>query len=237
MEKIIFSGLESNYRDYLCTLQNGDETKGVPIYLKKEEKVFFVSDFILNDVKTFEKTAPQGLYRGGGVLDLVVEQGHVVIFDERKKWFRPVGGIARFYEGTNLVSTAIREFIEEIAVLTDNEETRLVPENHSKMVGKSIHNWGITVPSIRESGTIKVVHGFFNDVNKAFELLIRWDISEEKNLLILHSEDWFKGGQTGFIPFVLNNNGHLVGLFDGRHGFINFPITNFHPTLLQILNR
>jgi hypothetical protein len=104
MEKISFNELGQDYRDYLSSLAHGDETKGIPVYLKVNEKVLFVSDYVLNDVKSFEKTAPMGLYRGGGVLDLVVETGHVVTYDERKQWFRPVGGIARFSEGTNLVS-------------------------------------------------------------------------------------------------------------------------------------
>jgi len=239
MEKILVRDLEGSYQDYLGSLKNGDEDRGIPVYLKVENKVFFISDYSLNDNKLFEQTAPEGLYRGGGVLDLITDVGRVVIYDERKKqkWFRPIGGIARKSEGSNLVDTAIREFLEEIAVVTEDEQTRLIPKNNKKNVSTLISNWGFSVSCIREAGEIKVVHGFFNDVNKAYELLIRWDISGENNLHIFHSEAWHNGGQTGFVPFVLDHNGSLVGLYDGRHGYVPLPITRYHPTLTQLINR
>lgn len=237
MEKILVKDLKRSEQDYLASLKNGDESQGIPVYLKIENKVFFISDYILNDNKSFEKTAPAGLYRGGGVLDLITDVGRVVIYDERSHWFRPIGGIARFYEGTNLVDTAIREFLEEIAVTTGDEKTRLTPKNNQKRTLLTVNNWGFSTSAIREAGEIKVIKGFFNEDNKAFELLIRWDISSEKDLHLFHSEVWFAGGQTGFVPFVIDHKGNLIGLYDGRHGYVSLPVNKYHPTLAQLINR
>ena len=215
-----------------------DKNAAIPVYWHSgSDEVFFITDFILRDNKRFEKTAPAGLYRGGALLKLLTKQGQVVIYDERYKWLRLIGGIANFDEGENLARTAIREaIVEELAVLADSEKTRLVPKGMKSMItSKIIDSWRIEVPEIRETGYIRELTHFFNNTNKAFEQITEWDISNEDNLIIIHSEDWFKGGLTGFIPFVLDEDGFIVGLYDGRHGYVSMPIAKFHPTLGAVI--
>jgi hypothetical protein len=227
---------------YLRTLERETEISKlgktmIPVYYRDGENVYFIEDYILHNNKAFEKDAPAGLYRGGALLKLLTKEGQVVIYDERFKWLRLIGGIARFNEGDDLTKTAAREAIaEELAILADGEKVRLVPQGMSQMIkSTAIESWRIDVPEIRETGIIREVAHFFNDANKAFEIVIEWDISNEDNLIILHSEDWFKGGSTGFIPFVLDGDGITVGVYDGRHGYVPMPISNFHPTLTSVL--
>ncbi len=105
----------------------------------------------------------------------------------------------------------------------------------SSFVGLLIPGWDFTAERVEETGSISVVKYLFNDVNKAFELVVEWDISDWDGLTILHSEDWFKGGRSGFIPFVINDVGKIVGLYDGRHGFVSIPVETIHPTLNIVL--
>lgn len=241
MKEITLNELEPKFRDYLVKLdESTDPNKKaeIPVYVKIGEEAYFVTDYKLRDNKQFEKTAPPNLYRGGASLKLVTKEGQVVIYDERYRWLRLIGGIARFDEGSDLAETAIREaIIEELAVLADGEKVRLVPPQGMSQMIKStaIDSWRINVPEIRETGIITEITHFFNEANKAFELVVEWDISNENNLIILHSEEWFKGGSTGFIPFVINSEGDVVGMYDGRHGYVSLPISNLHPTLERVL--
>jgi hypothetical protein len=235
--RMVLEELPVVQQQYLLDLEastEADRKAAIPVYWCDESgEVFFITDFILRDNKRFEKTAPTGLYRGGALLRLLTREGQIVIYDERFKWLRLIGGIARFNEGEDLTKTAVREaIVEELAVLADGEKVRLVPQGMSQMIkSTAIESWRIDIPEIRETGIIREVTYLFNDANKAFEVIIEWDISGEKNLIILHSEDWFKGGSTGFIPFVLDEAGNMVGLYDGRHGYVPMPIGKFHPTL------
>jgi len=230
IKKIKMSDLPQDEQVYLNSL--GDGPTETPVYYNNGVDIFFVFDFILRDVKEFEKTSLDSLYRGGGLLKLTTKQGQVVIYDERYKWLRLVGGVARYHEGDNLIKTSIREgAIEELVILADDEQTRLVPKDMGHFVKPDIDSWNINVPDVREAGSISVVGCFLNNKNRSFEVVVEWDISDEKNLKILHSEDWFKGGRSGFVPFVIDIEGHVVGLYDGRHGYVGLPIESFHPTL------
>jgi hypothetical protein len=191
-----------------------------------------VGDFILQDNKLFEKTAPAGLYRGGALMKLLTKNGQVVLYDERYQWLRMVGGIARFSEGSDLKKTAVREaVVEELAILADSEKVRLVPEGTKDLVGLSVPGWGITVEGILEAGSLSVVDYFFNDANRAFEMVVQWDLSAWDGLCILHSEDWFRGGRSGFTPIVIDKEGTIVGMYDGRHGYAPLPVHKLHSTL------
>ncbi len=55
------------------------------------------------------------------------------------------------------------------------------------------------------------------------------------DFIILHNEDWFRGGPSGFTPFVINETGLIVGLYDGRHGYVPMSVQAFHPTLKACL--
>jgi len=212
----------------------------IPVYYRDQEgNVFFVEDYILYDNKTFEKTAPTGLYRGGALMKLMTKFGQVVLFDERSQWLRQIGGIAKYSEGDDLSETAIRESVIEelavVAIMPDKSKIRLVPEGMSQFVGLTINSWEITTAKVQETGIISFVEYFFNDSNKAFEYVVEWDISEWDNLRVFHAEDWFEGGRSGFTPFVIDSDGNVVGIYDGQHGFASFPITKLHPTLQATL--
>lgn len=242
---IAFMFLPEELQDYLrplgCLvnpLGEEDDLKGAPVYLRDKDDVFLVHNFVLTEIKTFEKTALSCLYRGGALLQIQTIEGQVVIYDERNQWMRLVGGIARFNEGSDLRKTAVREgVIEEIAVLTDNERIRLVPLGMSDLIKNlSVQSWGIQVGTLVETGELKTVGMFFNDVNHAYEVVVKWDLSKvESALYIYHDEDWFKGGRSSFVPFVLNQKGDLVGLYDGRHGYVKLPVVLNHPTLQAII--
>ena len=166
----------------------------------------------------------------------MTKNGQVVLYDERYKWLRLVGGIARFGEGDDLTKTAIREaVVEELAVLAEKETVRLVPKGTKNMVGLSVPGWGITVEGILETGSLSIVNHFFNEPNRSFEVVVQWDLFEWDGLTLLHSEDWFFGGRSGFIPFVINRAGNIVGMYDGRHGYVSLPVSLFHPTLKDCL--
>jgi hypothetical protein len=228
--------------DLVCYLQklelNTDSTKqaAIPVYYKEGRNVFFISDYVLRDNRAFEKSAPVGLYRGGALLEVMTKQGRIVIYDERYKWLRMVGGIARHSEGADLMKTAIREgVVEELSVLVNGEKTRLVPIGTSGSVGLTIEGWGITTENIEETGSLEVVKTIFNKTNHAFELVVQWDVSDRDGLIVLHSEDWFKGGRSGFVPLVIDDIGDVIGFYDGRHGFVPIPVQNLHPTLASVL--
>jgi len=227
--------LPDEQRNYLMSLPEGKSE--IPVYYRDGAGgVFFVSDFVLTDNKLFEKTAPVGLYRGGALLKLLTKNGQVVLYDERYQWLRLVGGIARFTEGSDLTKTALREaVVEELVVLAENETVRLVPEGTNKLVGRSIPEWGITVERILETGSLSVFRHFFNDANRAFEVVVLWDISDWDGLAILHNEEWFKGGRTGFAPIVIDEKGTIVGMYDGRHGYAPLPVHKLHSTLEDCL--
>jgi hypothetical protein len=57
----------------------------IPVYYHVGDEVFFITDYVLWDNKRFEKTAPDGLYRGGALLKLLTKDGQVVIYDERRQ--------------------------------------------------------------------------------------------------------------------------------------------------------
>ncbi len=238
VENIGLMELPSGLCEYLRSLpmEGKDE---IPVYYRNnKEEVFFVSDFILRDVKTFEKTAVSGLYRGGGLLRLRTKNGQVVIYDDRYKWFRLIGGIAHYSEGSDLFKTAVREsVVEELSVLTKNENFRLVPKGFKSFVKTEIPGWGITVKDVVETGSLFQLQHFFNDDNKSFEVVVEWDLSNYNNgdFIILHNEDWFRGGRSGFTPFVINETGLIVGLYDGRHGYVPMSVQAFHPTLKACL--
>lgn len=239
--KILLSDLPEDLSIWLEKLEGLTEISKVnvmiPVYYRDQEgKVFFISDYILHDNKAFEKSAPAGLYRGGAVLEIKTREGRIVIYDERYKWLRMVGGIARFNEGLDLMNTAIREgVIEELSVLANGEKTRLVPIGTSGAIGLSVESWGITAEVIEETGSLSVIKTTFNQANHAFEMVVSWDISNYDGLIVLHSEDWYRGGHSGFVPFVINDKGEVVGLYDGRHGFVPIPVQKLHPTLESVL--
>ena len=58
--------LSKELQDYLMSLPMEGKNE-IPVYYRNEAgEVFFVSNYILRDSKSFEKTAPASLYRGGG---------------------------------------------------------------------------------------------------------------------------------------------------------------------------
>ena len=239
--KMVLSDLPDDLSTWLENLEGLTEISKVnvmiPVYYRDQEgKVFFISDYVLHDNKAFEKNAPAGLYRGGALLEIKTREGRIVIYDERYKWLRMVGGIARFNEGFDLMKTAVREgVVEELSVLANGEKTRLVPTGTSGCIGFSVEGWGITAEVIEETGSLSVIKTTFNEANHAFEMVVRWDISNYDGLIVLHSEDWFRGGHSGFVPFVINDKGEVVGLYDGRHGFVPMPMQTLHPTLISVL--
>lgn len=237
VENIEMVGLPSDLCEYLWSLpmEGKDE---IPVYYRNGEgSVFFISDYVLRDVRIFERTAVSGLYRGGALLRLRTKNGQVVLYDARYKWLRLIGGIAHYSEGSDLFKTAVREsVIEELAVLAEDEKVRLVPRGVKSLVGLDIPEWGITVKDIVETGSLYQLQHFFNDDNKAFEMVVEWNLSNYSgDLTILHNEDYFHGGRSGFIPFVINEAGDVVGLYNGRHGYVSMPIQAFHPTLKACL--
>lgn len=237
MKKIELEKIPNELRDYLKSMSNEGKAD-IPVYYRDEitEEVFLIDDFVLRNNREFEKTALKGLYRGGALLEVLTKEGRIVIYDERYKWLRMVGGIARFAEGSDLMMTAIREgVIEELSVLANGEKTRLVPIGTSESIGLSVEGWGITTEAIEETGSLSVVKTSFNEANHAFEVIAQWDISDRDGLIVLHSEDWFRGGRSGFVPFVIDDCGNVVGLYDGRHGFVPMPVQNLHPTLKELL--
>lgn len=240
MEKVLLKDLEGSYQDYLGSLPNGDESKGIPVYLKIEDKVFFISDYILNDNKSFEKTAPAGLYRGGGVLDLITDKGRVGILDERNGVIRQAAGIARFSEGNDLTVTVIREgVLEEINIFyrNGNEKIKVVPKGYANTSSKQINNWNLTCDTLEEAGEIKMLKYFLNENNKALEAIVQWDLSKnDQNLIICHTEDWYQHGNSGFTPFVIDKNGNIIGCYDGQHGFMLLSSIKLHTTLAHILS-
>jgi hypothetical protein len=148
-----------------------------------------------------------------------------------------VGGIARFEEGNDLTKTAVREgIIEELAVLIDNDKIRLVPIGMTAMIeDPSVSSWDIKVNSVVETGSLEMVNYFFNNENRAFEVVVQWDLSSVyTNLFVYHNEEWFLKGRCGFIPFVIDER-KVVGLYDGRHGFVPMPVGKLHPTLEAVL--
>ncbi|MEI7539226.1 MAG: hypothetical protein WCJ36_00435 [Candidatus Saccharibacteria bacterium] len=231
------------FRDYLNSVADRSKGEQIPVYYQPigSEDIFWIKDYVLKDNSVFERTAPTGLWRGGGVLLLKTKNGYVTLFDERYNWLKMPGGVAKFSEGNSLRDTAIREaVVEELVVLKSDETERLVPMNLRRDVDRNIKNWDITVQNVRGCGTIKDVDYFFNQKNKCMESVIIWDLSDEKtDLVILHNEDWFRGGDTGFATFVINNDGNIVGIYDGRHGFVKFPIPaggiTLHETLAKVI--
>lgn len=228
--------------ELVCYLQELDLTTdpakkaAIPVYYKKGGENFFISDYVLRDNRAFEKSAPSRLYRGGALLKVITKQGCIVIYDERYKWLRMVGGIARHSEGLDLMKTAVREgVVEELSVLANGEKTRLVPIGMSGSVGLTIDGWGITAENIEETGALSVVKTIFNEANHAFEIVVQWDLSDCDGLIVLHSEDWYKGGRTGFAPLVIDDIGDVIGFYDGRHGYVPLPVQNLHPTLASVL--
>ena len=195
----------------------------------------------MSNNKEFEKNAPEGLWRGGGILLIKTREGVVVLYDERNKWFKMPGGVARFSEGQDLSRASVREgVIEEISVTTADEKSRLVPKNLSMDVGLSIDSWGITTEAIRPCGELTIVGTYFNTTNRCVEVVTMWDISHvEDELKFFHNEDWFAGGRTGFVPTVINRTGQILGIYGGRHGLISYPIpaggVKIHPTLQIVL--
>lgn len=241
--RISFFDLKDGIRGYLETVgeyigPRMEDQSGFPIYQKKGSGgVFFIFDYVLKNVKEFEKTAPMGFYRGGALLSLMTDYGQVVIPDERYGWLRLIGGIAHFNEGYNLVETAIREsVIEELAVLSKDEKIRFVPKGINE-VSLSVHGWDFSAERFEEVGKIEIVNYFFNDANKAFEVVVQWTVSGE--LKIFHNEDWFKGGLSGISPLTIDEKGRITGIYSGRQGLIKIPVSaepmKLHPTLASIL--
>lgn len=231
--------LPKEQRDFLLDLAKKGGKMDAPVYYRHVTgEVFFVADYVLKDIKAFEKTALEGLYRGGGLIKLLTRYGQVVLYDERHKWLRLIGGVAKFNEGSDLRRTAVREaVIEELAVLTDGEKSRLVPFGLENLMAEelAIPEWGIVAETVKGAGSLSVVGSCFNDANRAFEIVVEWDISACDGLTILHREDWFRGGLSGFIPFVINECADIVGVFDGRHGYVPLPVVGVHPTLQMCL--
>lgn len=211
----------------------------IPVFWKGPTSVFFITDFVLRDNRLFEKNiAPEhNLYRGGGLLDIVVNGKRVVIPDERFGWLRPIGGIARFSEGNDLIQTAVREAIyEELCVLSEDEKEKFVPEGFS-MVDLST-KMNFSAEKIKNIGKIMLLGYCFNEENKGFEAVVQWRIDGIK-VKILHNEDWFAGGLSGIVPLAIDDFGRVTGIYSGRQGLIDIPIANEvmkqHPTLLNIL--
>lgn len=231
-------------REYLMKLDRdipSEKTGAIPVYWRNKEtgSVFFISDFVLRDNKLFEKNTQSnsGLYRGGGLLDLKTEEGRVVIPDERFHWLRPIGGIAKFSEAEDLSATAIREsVIEELFITSPDEKIRYVPVG---IDGTTLScEWGFSAMKIQNIGNIKFEKYFFNEQNRAFEALVSWEIKEK--IKVFHNEDWYAGGRSGIVPVVIEKYGRIVGIYSGRQGLIDIPVSNaimeLHPTLASILH-
>ena len=241
--KVTLGELPEELRQYLTDLYKATTVDQsiktmIPVYHRDGDNVYFIEDYILHDNKTFEKTAPAGLYRGGALLSLMTDYGQVVIPDERFGWLRLIGGIARFDEGDDLTKTAIREaVVEELAVLSKDEKTRFVPKGIDG-VSLNITGWGFSAEQLQEIGEIEIVNHFFNDANRALEIVVQWTVEGE--LKIFHNEDWFKGGMSGITPMMVDYLGRIVGIYSGRQGLIKIPAANvsmkLHPTLASILN-
>lgn len=235
--------IPSELREYLLSITDRSKGEQIPVYYRPKESddVFFIKDYILKDNSVFEKSAPAELYRGGGILLLKTKEGFVTLFDDRYHWLKMPGGIAQFNEGNDLMATAIREaIIEELVILKNDESLRLVPQNLGRNVDKHIDNWDVTVPDAKGCGKTKIIDIFFNEKNRAIEVVAVWDLSkEDTDLVILHNEDWFRGGDTGFAPMVIDKTGSIVGIYSGRQGYVAFPIPaggiKLHPTLEKVL--
>lgn len=228
---ISMKNLPEMERKYLLSLE--DEGKSIPVYYRDGEgNVFFVQDFELKDNKTFEKTAPNSLYRGGALLSLKTDEGMAVLGDERHNWRRLVGGIARFNEGADLTKTAIREgVVEELVVTSRDRTTRFFPKGMSLDI-LEVPEWKFEVEKIEEVGEIIVLDYFFNEVNHAFEAVVEWAIPGK--LLIFHDEDWWDKSRSGIVVWVIDQKGEPVGVYSGQQGFMPKDL-KIHPTLQSVL--
>lgn len=212
---------------------------GIPVYIKIDNEMLFIYDYVLKDNKAFEKdrkdvAGGELLFRGGGVLIPVIGNQCVAIFDERHSWFRPIGGIAKFNEGQDLEMAAVREgVIEELLVSDSKEHNRIVPPiiGDTSTLSLAAHNWSMKFTGVAVVGSVTTSYTL-NDENGAFECVVKWELPWSANYYkVFHQEDWFEGGPSGIVPVTLDKFGNITGYWSGRQGYVSLPVQKIHPTL------
>ena len=248
IETVRIADLSQTTRDFFDgfharnPLPEGDP--GLAIYAR-DGGFAFVGDAIVPTGKggLFRKTAPDVLYRGGACGFIRLQEGVLVVSDERggglgKGWFKPFpAGLSNRDEGTDLRKTFRREFDEEVWVFDHLERTvhYVPPGGKPKLECKSL---GVSVKETIEIGQLHELPTFANETEKILECHMVWDISEWDIAFfsVVYDEDWFLGGAVGIPPILLDWDGEVLGWFAGQQGFVEGLDWNIHPAVQNFLD-
>lgn len=230
------SAEQRSYLDGLLRAEGDDP--GIPIYLRDGERFIFLPEYKMASVinRHFEETAPAGLYRGGAVILVTCHSCTLAIPDDRYSWYKPFAGIAEHSEGYNLVLTGIRTLAEEAFLSNTKEKTfRFVPQGTG--TGCNLTSLlGFTAERSVEVGQIRLSHYAVNEINRAYEAVLTWDVS---NIGVPFSVSFEKQvlGNDKVSVYMLGHDGVLTAVFSDQPGLIPLPRLDIHPTLLSIFQR
>lgn len=232
---IPFTREQQDFLEALPRAKEGD--RGIPIYIRQPDGSFaFLQGYNMatSANRQFERTAPQGLYRGGVVILVRMHDHILVVPDDRYQWFKPFAGIACYDEGEDLCLSGMRELIEEAFIYDLKKTTRYVPNDVSSSVPISrSSSLGFEVGSLMSHGHVTQKGVAVNDTNKAYEAVVEWDISGiEVPFSIALEEEWWAKHWSGVSVYAMNRHtGAIEGVYSGQQGFLELPKLGIHPTL------
>lgn len=246
----LFDSIKGESREFLleygCVAGSATLAQGtlVPVYEVIGDEFSLIADYIMTDVKGFEKSGlgPQlGLYRGGGDLVLKTQHGNCTMYDERYGWYRLPAGITLL--GVSLEETAIREgYLEELFPITiiDGKEALLVPLGVSDTAVRQKlevfrQTYGVALGTKKVEAKFETVLYTLNSKNSCIEAVVELDLSGEEVAYVSAIEDaWFRGGV--YLPPVYTMQGdQLEGMYSPRQGFVPFSGYKLHPTVEALL--
>jgi hypothetical protein len=166
----------------------------------------------------------------------------LVVTDERTKVLKPFPvGLAQHSQGHDLTLCCRAEFDQEVMIYT-RAKAKVQYAPHGCLLYPRIEALDVSMTVSEEVGELVFTDFFVNEVDRAYECRMTWDISAlDINTFSAHYEEdlWFQGGRANIPVWVIDlTTAELAGMFAGQQGFLEkVPSWSLHASVADLCNR